>query len=867
MIRGNTAYGNNVGLSLEGGGGAVGEGNIIYSNNIGISEGQSRVANNLLYDNAQIGIQTNGFHGGGDGIYNNTVVQLTGDALSATVNGGVFIVRNNIFESRSGPVFRVASNVQDTFTSDYNLFRVTGSGSYAVWQGKTYTTLADWMFETGNDPESLAADPQFVDADGPDGLLGYETAAAAASIIIDDGDAGFSTDRRVDGEGQHDRERRRLRRHRRGRHRCQQGALDLRRPDARNLYGRRDLADRRNAEPQRWPAGRIHDLRRRRPDRRAPGGRERDRPRDAGAGGQPHDDGLRRRRPQLAQHRHRRDRRLDADHQFTDRFGSQFARLLADAIRIQRVDGNRGADDNFHLATTSPGVDRGDPSAEFLKEPQANGARLDLGAYGNSPGATQSAPQMVQVVNPNGLEKLEAGQTYQIELHSAGLTQLDPVELINVNGAAITAPGYWGTNNYQTVSSQNGTIANVIDTSAANAAPQTVYQSYAFAASTVGSRVAWDVPVPDGNYVVRLHFAEPSTSITAVGQRRFDIQLQNSAVDAAFDVFAAAGNQRFKAVVKQYNVTASGGNGIAIDLVNLTTNPAFINGIEILRVNPAGVVAPTATVEASLDNGATWASIPGTVAFDRYGNGSLAWTPSTPSNGNTVLLRATATTGSVTVQDVSDVPFLIANGGNAYYVNDGSLSGDEYATAIGDNLNSGKSPDKPMASLAALLRAYDLDAGDVVYVDTGSYILATDVALTVQDSGVRIQGPVDVGHYAVLDRANTSFVAIDLQGADDVVMDHLSLTGGANGVFAANSAASANVTFSNGYIYGNSSYGININSGNSGLQIIGNQLFENAWGVVISGSPGTLIASNEIWANSTGGISVSGAGSRRPATG
>jgi len=37
-----------------------------------------------------------------------------------------------------------------------------------------------------------------------------------------------------------------------------------------------------------------------------------------------------------------------------------------------------------------------------------------------------------------------------------------------------------------------------------------------------------------------------------------------------------------------------------------------------------------------------------------------------------------------------------------------------HSTAIGDNTNSGKSPDRPMASIAALVAAYDLAPGDVV---------------------------------------------------------------------------------------------------------------------------------------------------------
>ena len=45
-----------------------------------------------------------------------------------------------------------------------------------------------------------------------------------------------------------------------------------------------------------------------------------------------------------------------------------------------------------------------------------------------------------------------------------------------------------------------------------------------------------------------------------------------------------------------------------------------------------------------------------------------------------------------------------------------SITDNEYTTASGNNLVSGKSPSEPMRSLSALVRAYDLDAGDTVYI-------------------------------------------------------------------------------------------------------------------------------------------------------
>ena len=42
--------------------------------------------------------------------------------------------------------------------------------------------------------------------------------------------------------------------------------------------------------------------------------------------------------------------------------------------------------DNVH----SPGIDAGDPKADFSKEPTPNGGRINLGAYGNTSEASKS---------------------------------------------------------------------------------------------------------------------------------------------------------------------------------------------------------------------------------------------------------------------------------------------------------------------------------------------------------------------------------------------------------------------------------------------------------------------------------------------
>ena len=92
------------------------------------------------------------------------------------------------------------------------------------------------------------------------------------------------------------------------------------------------------------------------------------------------------------------------------------------------------------------------------------------------------------------------------------------------------------------------------------------------------------------------------------------------------------------------------------------------------------------------------------------------------------------------LSDVSDNAFLIANSGINYYVNDGLSTNDTLTTALGSNLNSGKSPSQPMASIEAVLLAYDLNPGDVINVDAGNYLLTSNILITAADSGVHIRG-------------------------------------------------------------------------------------------------------------------------------
>ncbi|MCA9138255.1 MAG: right-handed parallel beta-helix repeat-containing protein, partial [Planctomycetales bacterium] len=236
------------------------------------------------------------------------------------------------------------------------------------------------------------------------------------------------------------------------------------------------------------------------------------------------------------------------------------------------------------------------------------------------------------------------------------------------------------------------------------------------------------------------------------------------------------------------------------------------------------------------------------IADDVIADGVFDWT--IPGDGSVIpdnryLIGVQAVSGNQP-SDISNHPFMIANGGNAYYLNDASLNGDVYTSVIGDDSNIGKSPDQPMATLNALIRNHNLTPGDVIYVDTGIYPLTYTVVLGGEQSGIRIQGPGDPTHAAVFD-GQGSGTGFHFDGADDVTLANLSITGFANGIYAYNSYVpspdSERVRIINNQIYGNTEKGIYLrHSGAIDWSIEGNRIYDNS----ISGAYGINVFEAEV---------------------
>ncbi len=531
----NRVYGNtNAGIYLYGYDQLV-QGNYIYSNRYGIdSEAYNggtgfSIVNNLIYANTNTGLILSS--GSDNMVTNNTIYQPAGDAILIRSTPAQTNLTNNIIWTDSGNGINVASN-SEAVKSDYNVFYLTtGSANIGVWEGKDYTNLVDWSYELGLDMDSTTANPLFVDPNGPDNIMGYSTTPIGSAQIIDDSGAGFSaTGSWTTVTGGYDNEH-----------------LETTTGSGTSVatYTFTGLTP-----------GATYDLAATWPQMTSYNG-------SSNTSYYVYDGTNPIAERQVSQYYASSGFTANGA-TWTDLGAWQVSgttltiqvpnignntKVEVDAVRLQQIAGDHGEDDDFHLQSSSPAIDRGDPLSYSLEEPWPSGGRADVGAYGNTPQATASPSQVVQVLSPNGLNKLEVGDQTTIGWRESGLDQTRVVALINAGGGTVTSAtlGNWLYNNYQTVSYYNNSFTNAVDTSGVtNPAPQGVYQTYAYANYGVGNSIAWNLPVPDGTYTIQLDFAEPS--YTSAGSRKFDISLQGQVVKSSYDIWADAKAQ-YKATI------------------------------------------------------------------------------------------------------------------------------------------------------------------------------------------------------------------------------------------------------------------------------------------------------------------------------
>lgn len=176
-------YGNQLkgcSISLSGRGNNWIHGNILDTGRISIYKYDSddateftQVYNNLVYRMPYYGIFTQ--RANGARIYNNTVAECPGRGIYLHDYSSDVHLFNNIVTitgtGNSAYCLQIVDTAQPGLTADNNCYYMPEGAHVAFWGGLR-TTLGDWQAASGQDANSIIADPRFADAGNDDFALG-----------------------------------------------------------------------------------------------------------------------------------------------------------------------------------------------------------------------------------------------------------------------------------------------------------------------------------------------------------------------------------------------------------------------------------------------------------------------------------------------------------------------------------------------------------------------------------------------------------------------------------------------------------------------------------------------------------------------
>jgi Right handed beta helix region/Periplasmic copper-binding protein (NosD) len=270
----------------------------------------------------------------------------------------------------------------------------------------------------------------------------------------------------------------------------------------------------------------------------------------------------------------------------------------------------------------------------------------------------------------------------------------------------------------------------------------------------------------------------------------------------------------------------------------------------------------TVRIQVSINDGADWSTVAEGVSAAL---GGISWFSESLPASPLALWRVVDEDDSG-VSATSELNFVLHNGSVHYYVNDEFTDGDVYCdAAIGDSGNTGASPDSPKRWVSEIIDTYNLEAGDVVYVDTGRYQTPETTVMGDLDSGgisqieseqITVQGSTNAlmggSQFIISDPTADAFYAdaahgirfkqMEILGASNAIVadtsyfiavDQMNIHGCANGVYG---TASSNILVSHSLLTGNSSAGVRANVNKIGTMYLdSNMMWSNRYGVYLSG--------------------------------
>ena len=195
-------------------------------------------------------------------------------------------------------------------------------------------------------------------------------------------------------------------------------------------------------------------------------------------------------------------------------------------------------------------------------------------------------------------------------------------------------------------------------------------------------------------------------------------------------------------------------------------------------------------LDFSYDGGVSWSNI---ITDLSPGTSSYSWNTTNIESTVLALWRVTSQ-NNTNIAGTTENVFSIRNGPVSFYVNDTNIVGDVYTTAPGTPFNNGITPSTPKLSISEILAVYDVEPGDVIYVDTGVYTLNQGIEINSLDGGsfadqlpVTIIGSTNRMAGGTLLNASSVPVALTLRDADYIQLKHLRIQNGGTGIRLINS--------------------------------------------------------------------------------
>jgi hypothetical protein len=251
----------------------------------------------------------------------------------------------------------------------------------------------------------------------------------------------------------------------------------------------------------------------------------------------------------------------------------------------------------------------------------------------------------------------------------------------------------------------------------------------------------------------------------------------------------------------------------------------------------------TVRVECSTD-GSAWTALAGADALGR--TGSFAWPVPNPATATASYYLRVVCNQDPAASATTAGAGLVTRVAAAYYVNDAATLNDLFCTAAGASANSGDAPSRPLDSLSDLLDRVRLGPGDTVYVDTGTYLLTSNLVVDATHKGSPDAPVRVVGTYggSVFSRSagGANRACLELR-ADFIRIEGLTCRSADTGI-SVDASSARHVYLVGNTCQSNSAFGIEVKPSGTlpgeEYQILQNVILNNGAGLFLQGSTNTL---------------------------